>query len=129
MLIKIENDFYGVYFFYAEHFQAHTARFPAKNMYIRFWTSYDTSNPKPSPTTTCHEVPNFLSSISWKNYWTTLVNPFEKISKDFCLWKITKLLLEIYLDHFCCTFIVIRMPLTGSRTYIHDLQTAWKLIK
>ena len=45
-----------------EHFQAQTATLPAKNMYIKFLSSYEISKPKPSPTTTCHEGPNFLSS-------------------------------------------------------------------
>lgn len=44
-----------------EHFHTHTARLPPKNMYSRFFTSCVTSKPKPSPITTCHELPNFLS--------------------------------------------------------------------
>lgn len=47
-----------------EHFHTHTARLPPKNMYSRFFTSCVTSKPKPSPITTCHELPNFLSMDS-----------------------------------------------------------------
>lgn len=47
-----------------EHFHTHTARLPPKNMYSRFFTSCVTSKPKPSPITTCQELPNFLSMDS-----------------------------------------------------------------
>lgn len=47
-----------------EHFQTHTARVPPKYRYRRFFTSCVISKPKPSPITTCHEEPNFLSIVS-----------------------------------------------------------------
>ena len=66
-----------------EHFQRIIATFPPKNMYSRFFTSCVISNPKPSPTTTCHDAPNFLSIVSFIIFAAVYSNEKQKTSVHY----------------------------------------------
>lgn len=61
---KVKFLFHPVVLNFYDDFHTSIAVVPPKNKYNRFFTSCVISKPYPSPTTACHDDPNFLSKLS-----------------------------------------------------------------
>ena len=78
-----------------------------------FLTSYVISNPYPSPTTACHEAPNFLSIVSLISLAAAWICLCRKIV--FCYNKLWSISYELFFQQ--CFWILISSPLAQRASY------------